>query len=100
MTDKPFVFIGETLEVNANAAGGVIHVEALDEKGKIIEGFSKTDCQPITSDSVRHVLKWNGSEDCHLIQARPIKLRFYLTKAELYSFTPRIRHEHYIQSYD
>lgn len=100
MTTKPFVFIGDTLEVNANAAGGSIAVEALDGNGEVIDGFSKNDCQPITSDSVRHVLSWNGSEDCHLIQARPIQLRFTLTKARLYSFTPRIRHEHYIPSYE
>jgi hypothetical protein len=100
MTTKKFVFIGDTLEVNANAAGGSIVAEALDAKGKAIEGFSKTDCTPITTDSVRHVLKWKGQKDSHLIQARPIRLRFHMKKAKLYSFTPRIRHKHYVQSYD
>ena len=100
MTTKKFVFIGDTLEVNANAAGGSIVAEALDAKGKAIEGFSKTDCTAITTDSVRHVLKWKGQKDSHLIQARPIRLRFHMKKAKLYSFTPRIRHKHYVQSYD
>ena len=100
MTTKPFVFVGDTIELNANAAGGSIRVEALDEKGKIIEGFSKDDYQAITSDSVRHILKWKGSEDCQLIQGRPIKLKFYMERAKLYSFTPRIRHIHYIPSYN
>jgi hypothetical protein len=100
MTTKPFVFIGDALEVNANAADGSIAVEALDLDGKVIEGFSKNDCQSITSDSVRHIVKWKGSGDCQLIQARPIKLRFYLEKAKLYSFTPRIKYNHYIPSYD
>jgi len=100
MTTKKFVFIGDTLEVNANAKGGSIVVEALDADGKMIEGFSKADCQAITTDSVRHVLKWKGKKDCHLIQARPIRLRFHMKKAKLYSFTPRIRHKHYVQSYD
>jgi len=100
MTTKKLVFIGDALEVNANATGGSIRVEALDPEGKIIEGFAKEDCTPITTDSVRHVVKWKDSDDCHLIQARPIKLRFYLKKAKLYSFTPRIRHKHYVPSYD
>jgi hypothetical protein len=100
MTTKKFVFIGDTLEVNADAKGGSIRVEALDAKGKVVEGFSKTDCIPITTDSVRHVLKWKGQKDCHLIQARPIRLRFHLKKAKLYSFIPRIRHKHYVQSYE
>jgi len=100
VTTKKLVFIGDTLEVNADAKGGSITVEALGDQGKVIEGFSKNDCTPITTDSVRHVVKWTGNSDCHLIQARPIKLRFYLKKAKLYSFTPRIRHKHYVPSYD
>ena len=100
MTTKPFVFVGDTLEVNADAQGGSIMVEALDPDGRVIDGFSKDDCQPITSDSVRHTLQWTGSSNCQLIQARPIKLKFYMKKAKLYSFTPRIKHKHYIPSYD
>ena len=100
MTTRKFVFIGDTLEVNANAKGGSIVVEALGADGKVIEGFSKEDCTPITTDSVRYVLKWKGKEDCLLIQARPIRLRFHLKKAKLYSFTPRIRHKHYVPTYD
>ena len=100
MTTKPFVFVGDTLELNADATGGSITVEALTPDGNIIEGFSKNDCQAITADSVHHVLKWKGSSNCQLIQARPIQLKFYLKKAKLYSFTPRIKHQHYIQSYN
>ena len=100
MTTKKFVFVGDTPEVNANAQGGSIVVEALGADGKVIEGFSKKDCIAITTDSVRHVLKWKGKKDCLLIQARPIRLRFHLNKAKLYSFTPRIRHKHYVPTYD
>ena len=100
MTTKPFVFIGDAIEINADAKGGSIRVEALGANGKVIEGFSKNDCQVIKTDSVRHIVKWKGSGDCQLIQARPIKLRFYLEKANLYSFTPRIKYNHYISSYD
>ena len=100
MTTKKFVFVGDTLEVNANAKGGSITVEALGADGKVIEGFTRKDCVPIKTDSVRHVLSWKGQKDSHLIQARPIKLRFYLRKAKLYSFTPRNLNKHYVPSYD
>ena len=63
MTTKPFVFAGDTIELNANATGGSIRVEALDDKGQVIPGFSKDDCQPVTTDSVRHILKWKGGID-------------------------------------
>ena len=97
---KPLVFLGDTLIVNANAKGGSLVVEALDPDGKVIEGFARADFAPITTDSVRHVLRWNDKPDCHQLQAKPIKLRFYLTNAKLYSFEPTIRHNHYLQSYD
>lgn len=79
MTTKSFVFIGDTLEVNANAAGGSIRAEALDPEGNVIKGFVKNRTA-ITTDSVRHVLKWKNNIDCYLIQARPIKLQLYLKK--------------------
>lgn len=100
LTTKPLVFFGDTLEVNANAEGGSLTVEALDLDGQVIAGFSAADCAPITTDSVRHVVQWKDSTDCHLIQARPIRLRFRLQNARLYAFEPRIRHNHYLQSYD
>ena len=100
LTTRPLVFLGDTLVVNANAQGGSLVVEALDAKGKVIKGFAVGDCTPITTDSVRHVVNWQSKPDCHLLQGRPIKLRFHLKKAKLYSFEPQIQHNHYLQSYD
>ena len=100
LTTKPLVFLGDTIVVNANAKGGSLAVEALDADGKVIEGFTRSDCAAITTDSVRHVVTWKGNPDCHLLQARPIRLRFHLKNAKLYSFAPAVRHNHYLQSYD
>lgn len=91
LTTRPLRFIGDTLEINADAEGGTIALEALDVDGNVIDGFARADCEPMTVDSVRHAVRWRGSDDCHLIQARPIRLKFYLAKARLYAFTPRIR---------
>ncbi len=100
MTTRTLMFVGDTLEINADASGGSIHVEALDPEGNVIEGFSKGDCAAITTDDVHHLVQWNKTTDCHLIQATPIRLRFHLKQAKLYSFTPRIMHKHYVPSYD
>jgi hypothetical protein len=100
LTTRPLVFLGDTLVVNANAAGGSLLVEALDGEGKAIPRFGAEDCKPITSDGVRHVISWKNGTDCHLLQARPIKLRFHLKNAKLYAFEPCTRHKHYLQSYD
>jgi len=100
LTTKPLVFLGDTIEINATAEGGMLKVEALDLEGKPLAGFGQEDCDPITADNVRHVASWRGNADCHLLQGRPIRLRFHLQNVKLYSFTPRIKHNHYLQSYD
>ena len=99
LTTKPLVFLGDTLVVNANAKGGSLVVEALDADAKPIAGFARADCAPITNDGIHHVVTWKSNPDCHLLQGRPIKLRFYLKNAKLFSFEPTIRRNHYIQSY-
>ncbi len=100
ITTRKFVFIGDTLEMIADTAGESIRVEALDAKGDVIQRFSKKDCTPITTDRVRHILRWKGKSNCRLLQVRSTSLRFHVNKAKLYFFTPRIRHKHYVRSYD
>ncbi len=99
MTTRSLLFLGDTLVVNANATDGEIQVEAVDSGGNVIEGFSRADCAVITTDSVRHVVTWKENPDCHLLQGRPIQLRFYLARAKLYSLEATNRHNHYLQSY-
>lgn len=100
LTTKPLIFLGDTLVVNANAEGGSLVVEAVDSKGQVVAGFAAADCTPITTDSVRHIVTWKENADCHLLQARPIRLRFHLKQSKPYSFEPTTRHNHYLQSYD
>jgi len=100
LTTKTLLFLGDTLVVNADAEGGSLRVEALDPDGAVIEGFGRSDCTPITTDAIHGVLAWKGSPDCHLLQGRPIRLRFVLNRANLFAFEPQIRHNHYLQSYE
>ncbi|MEE3220501.1 MAG: hypothetical protein VX257_09575, partial [Planctomycetota bacterium] len=96
MTTRRFIVIGDTLVVNAKAGKGEIRVEAIDALGRVIEGFSKENCEPVTGDNIRHVVSWTGGSNCHPLQARPIKLKFHLKQAQLYSFEFQIRHNHYV----
>ena len=100
MTTRPFVFLGDTLELNADAHKGSITVEALGPDGKPIKGFGRDNAIALTTDSVRHALAWKGHKDLHQLQGRPIRLRFHLKNSKLYSLTPRTRHAHYVPSYD
>lgn len=100
MTTRPFVFLGDTLVLNADAAKGSISVEALDVDGQSIKGFGSDASVNLTTDNIRHTLAWKGHKDLHQLQGRPIRLRFHLKQARLFSLTPRTRHTHYIRAYD
>lgn len=97
---KPLIILGDTLVVNANAEGGSLVVEVVDSQGKVVAGFAAEDCIPITTDSVRHIVIWKENIDCHLLQDRPIRLRFHLKQSKLYSFESTTRHNHCLQFYD
>ena len=49
-------------------------------------GFSADDFDVFTGDDVRHVATWNGSDDLGSLGRQPVRLRFHLTNAALYSF--------------
>ena len=96
LTTRRLIAIGDTLVLNADARSGSIRVEAIDALGRVVKGFSKSDCKPKTGDSIRHVVSWKSGTNCHPLQARPIQLRFHLDNARLYSFEFRIRHNHFV----
>jgi len=80
-------FDGEYLFVNANIANkGELRVEVLDENGNLVEGYSKAESIPMKENSTKYQLKWKGSKSLSDFKNRPVKLKFYLSKGELYSF--------------
>jgi len=100
MTTRPFVFLGDTLVLNADASKGSVSVEALGSDGKPIKGFTRDNSVKLTTDNIRHKLAWKGHKDLHQLQGRPIQLRFHLKQARIFSLTPRTRHTHYVRGYD
>lgn len=100
MTTRAFVFLGDTLLLNSNASEGSVLVEVLDGDSKPIEGFGLDRSVAITTDNVRHTLGWKGHKDLHQLQGQPIRLRFHLKQARIFSLTPGTRHRHYVRAYD
>ena len=78
---------GGRLEVNVDAASGSLAVELLSAAGEPLAGYAREDCRAVRTDSVRQTVRWNG--DAHLPTGQPLRLRFHLHDARLYSF--RIR---------
>jgi hypothetical protein len=87
LTTKPFSFSGMELSLNYQAlSGGSVRVEILDERGQPLPGFSLDDCHPLNGDDVGQVVSWNAGATPEALADRPIRLRFVLTAARLYSF--------------
>ena len=100
MPTRPFLFLGATLLLNADASEGPISVEALGADGKPIKGFGLKESIKLTTDDIRHLLAWKGHKDLHQLQGRPIRLRFHMKNARLFSLTPRTQHNHHVKAYD
>ena len=83
---KPMTFDGRNLILNADAAGGKILVELLDENGNPIRGFTKDDCDPMTSDSVNYTVSWHGRADLSALAGKTVSMRIYAANSAVYTF--------------
>lgn len=63
-----------------------VKVQLLGPTSDIIPGFTWAEADPITADSLDHVVTWNGRADLSPLADKAIKLRISLEKATLYSF--------------
>lgn len=87
VTTAPLIFKGSQLHINAEAKPGYVVVELLDEEGRIIPDFAKRSCIPMdTEDNVDHIVRWKKKESLDELAGEPLKIRFYLRGAKLYSF--------------
>lgn len=83
---KPFTFEGSELVLNyATAAAGSLQVEIQDEQGKALPGFALKDCPVIYGDEIEGVIEWQRGSAVSALVGRPIRLRFVLKDADLYS---------------
>ncbi len=86
MLTKPLVFAGKALEINySTSAAGSVRVEIQDAAGKPIPGFALADCPEIFGDRIEQVVAWKGGTDVSKLAGRPVRLRFVMKDADLYS---------------
>ena len=83
---KPFTFSGTRLDINySTSAAGQIRVELQDAEGKALPGFALDDCQPIYGDHISRRVKWKAGEDVSAHAGKPVRLRFEMSDADLFS---------------
>jgi hypothetical protein len=87
ITLKPLDLSGVTgIVLNADAAGGSVRLEILDEDGYRLPGFTKDDAVPITTDGIAHEAAWTGKGIRDLPPGK-FHLRVHLETADLYAVT-------------
>jgi len=83
---KPLTFTGSKLAMNfATSAAGSVRVEIQNESGKPVENFAIDDCPEIFGDKINQVVTFKGGSDLSHLARKPIRLRFVLKDADLYS---------------
>jgi hypothetical protein len=88
VTTKKLVYGGNRLTLNADASAphAQIQVEILDDSGAVIQGKS----DPVTGDSLKHVVYWAGNDDVGHLAGQTVVLKLHTTASKLYAlqFTP------------
>ncbi len=83
---KPFTFSGTKLEINySTSAAGQVRVELQGPDGTPFPGLSLDECEPIWGDHISRIAKWKGGEEVGLYAGQPVRLRFEMSDADLFS---------------
>jgi len=93
---RPLISEGRRLLINAVCGTrGSIQVEVVDAMDRVLEGFSREECDAFAGDAVNHTVTWRGRSDMPVHGGRARypepederfrKFRFYLHDAELYA---------------
>jgi len=83
---RPMVFQGGELVINfATAAAGSVCVEIRDADGNPLPGFSLAESKEISGDRIEQVVAWQNGSDVSSLAGKPVRLRFVIEDADLYS---------------
>lgn len=83
----PFTFTGSELRLNfATGVAGEVRVELQEIEGTPLPGFALANCEPVFGDAVDRTVTWKSGADVTALAGRPVRLRFHLSDAEVFSF--------------
>jgi len=84
---KPVTFTGDQLVLNyATTQDGSVRVELQDGDGRPLEGFALGDSVELHGDAVAERAAWRNDAAPGALAGQPVRLRFVLQNADLYSF--------------
>jgi hypothetical protein len=83
---RPFTFTGGRLSVNfATSAAGGVRVEIQDAAGKPVAGHTLADSQELIGNEIDRKAAWKSGADVSRLAGKPVRLRFVMKDADLYS---------------
>ncbi len=83
---RPLKTASPEFYVNAAVAKeGCVRIEVADLEAKPIQGFELENCLPITGDSVRHRVQWQGNPSAAQLAGPWIRLRVSAAHARIYA---------------
>jgi len=86
MVTKPLKFAGKELVINySTSAAGSIRVEIQNADGEPLPGFALADSTEIFGDEIERVAAWKGGNDVSSLAEVPVRLRFVMKDADLFS---------------
>jgi hypothetical protein len=86
MITKPIRFSGDKLVINfSTSAAGFVKVEILDLEGNPIKGFELENATELIGNEIEKTVSWSENFDLSKLNGKPIRLRFVMKDADLYS---------------
>ena len=83
---RPLTFQGRELVINyASSAAGGIRVEIQDDSGRAIPGYTLEESADIYGDEIQRVVTWRNATEVSSLAGKPVRLRFVVQDADLYS---------------
>jgi len=84
---EPITFSGSQLVVNyAATQGGSLRVELQDGDGRPLDGFALDDSPELCGDAIEQPVAWKTGVSPGSVAGKPVRLRFVLRNADLYSY--------------
>jgi hypothetical protein len=86
MVTKPLTFTGKELELNfATSAAGSIKIELQDAAGQPLPAFTLADSLDTIGNELQRSVQWKGGSDVSALAGKPVRLKFVLKDADLFS---------------
>lgn len=83
---KPLKFTGRELVINfATSAAGSVKVEVQDANGTPLPGFTLAEAVDQIGDEIERGVRWNSKAELASLSGQPVRLRFVMKDADLYS---------------